>query len=50
MSAAALYALSSPISKLLLNAVPPMMMAAFMYLGAGLGLSMTELLRRASGA
>lgn len=36
--AAALYAINIPLSKLLLNRVPPTMMAAFLYLGAGLGL------------
>ena len=36
--AAALYALNSPFSKLLLDRIPPTMMAAFLYLGAGLGL------------
>jgi len=36
--AAALYAMNIPFSKLLLEQVPPTMMAAFLYLGAGLGL------------
>lgn len=36
--AAALYAINMPISKLLLNVVGPTMMAAFLYLGAGVGL------------
>lgn len=36
--AAALYAVNVPLSKLLLRDVGPMMMAAFLYLGAGLGL------------
>ena len=36
--AAALYAVNIPLSKLLLGAVSPTMMAAFLYLGAGLGL------------
>ena len=36
--AAALYAINVPLSKLLLNYVQPTMMAAFLYLGAGLGL------------
>lgn len=36
--AAALYAINIPFSKLLLNQVQPTMMAAFLYLGAGLGL------------
>ena len=36
--AAALYAINIPLSKILLKQVPPTMMAAFLYLGAGLGL------------
>ena len=37
--AAALYALNSPVSKLLLADTPPTMMAAFLYLGAGAGMA-----------
>lgn len=37
--AAMLYAISSPLSKLLLKEVPPALMASFLYLGAGLGMS-----------
>lgn len=36
--AAALYALSAPLSKILLNYMPPTLMAGFLYLGAGLGM------------
>jgi len=36
--AAALYAVSSPISKLLLVKLPPTMLAGFLYLGAGMGI------------
>ena len=36
--AAALYAINIPLSKILLQNVAPTMMAAFLYLGAGLGL------------
>ncbi|MBR2423202.1 MAG: EamA family transporter [Oscillospiraceae bacterium] len=36
--AAALYAINIPLSKVLLNYVQPTMMAAFLYLGAGVGL------------
>ena len=36
--AAALYALNAPLSKLLLQDVSPAMMAAFLYLGAGIGM------------
>lgn len=36
--AAALYAINIPVSKVLLNYVQPTMMAALLYLGAGIGL------------
>lgn len=42
--AAALYAVNLPISKLLMTHVSPTMMAAFLYLGAGLGLYLCRLL------
>ena len=38
IAAAAIYAINIPFSKLLLTQVQPTMMAAFLYLGAGLGL------------
>ncbi len=38
VGAAALYGLSSPVSKLLLSGVSSMMMAAMLYLGAGIGM------------
>ncbi len=38
LTAAALYAVNVPFSKLFLNYTEPTMMAAFLYLGAGLGL------------
>ena len=44
--AAALYAISTPVSKLLLQNVPPTMVAAFLYLGAGFGMGVMMLLRR----
>lgn len=44
--AAALYALNSPISKLLLQSVTPTMMAAFLYLGAGAGMAVLGLVRK----
>ncbi len=47
--AAALYALNAPASKLLLADVSPSMMAAFLYLGAGLGMGAMALARRALG-
>lgn len=44
--AALLYAINSPISKLLLEKVPATMMAAFLYLGAGAGLFIIGTARR----
>ncbi len=44
--AAALYALSAPLSKLLLADLPPAMMAALLYLGAGLGMFIIGALNR----
>ena len=44
--AAALYAISSPLSKLLLDAVPPTLLAGLLYLGAGLGMGVIALVRR----
>ena len=43
--AAALYAISTPVSKLLLQNVPPTMVAAFLYLGAGVGMGLMMLMR-----
>lgn len=37
--AAALYAISTPVSKLLLEHIPSTLLAGFLYLGAGLGMS-----------
>lgn len=48
MLAAALYAFSSPISKILLKEIPPTMMAAFLYLGAGIGMSIIGFIRHTS--
>ncbi len=45
--AAALYALNSPFSKLLLDYLPPTLTAGFLYLGAGLGMGVVALLRKA---
>ena len=47
--AAVLYALNSPLSKLLLSQVQPTVMAALLYLGAGLGLSVMGGVRRLAG-
>lgn len=44
--AAALYAINAPMSKLLLNKVPTAMMAAFLYLGAGIGLSLLQIIQK----
>lgn len=45
--AAALYALNAPLSKLLLASASPTMMAAFLYLGAGVGTLAVGAVRRA---
>lgn len=54
IAAAALYALSTPVSKILLAEVPGNMMAALLYLGAGAGMAVIGAVRagvlRASGA
>ena len=47
--AAALYAINIPLSKLLLNYAQPTMMAAFLYLGAGIGLFVYSLIEKAFG-
>lgn len=47
--AAALYALNAPVSKLLLQNVQPSMMAALLYLGAGLGMLAMGCIRRQPG-
>lgn len=47
--AAGLYALNAPVSKLLLEEVPPTMMAALLYLGAGIGLGVVRLVQRMTG-
>ena len=47
--AAALYALSSPASKLLLEQIPSTMLAGLLYLGAGIGMAIFGRVRRLSG-
>lgn len=42
---AALYAISIPFSKILLTEIPPAMMAALLYLGAGIGMSIIWMVR-----
>ena len=44
--AAALYAISTPVSKLLLQDVAPTMMAGLLYLGAGTGMFVLGVVRR----
>ena len=44
--AAALYALNAPFSKILLEYMPPTLMAGFLYLGAGLGMAVIALIRK----
>lgn len=44
--AAALYAINSPLSKLLLDYMPTTLMAGFLYLGAGLGMGVVALIRK----
>ena len=44
--AAALYAINSPFSKLLLDYMPSTLMAGFLYLGAGLGMGAVALVRK----
>lgn len=47
--AAALYAINVPLSKLLLQHAEPTMMAAFLYLGAGVGLFLYGLIEKFTG-
>ncbi len=44
--AASLYAINSPLSKLLLDYVPSTLMAGLLYLGAGMGMGVIALIRR----
>ena len=46
---AALYALSTPFSKILLEYIPSTMMAGLLYIGAGFGMGAVALLRKQSG-
>ena len=46
--AAALYALNSPLSKILLDYMPSTLMAGFLYIGAGVGMGVIALIRRAA--
>lgn len=44
--AAALFGMSAPFSKLLLNEISPLMMSALLYLGAGIGMLLIESYKR----
>lgn len=46
--AAALYAISSPFSKLLLKELSPTMMAAYLYIGAGIGMAIVGVIKKHS--
>ncbi|MBQ8408107.1 MAG: DMT family transporter [Clostridia bacterium] len=46
--AAALYAINSPLSKILLDYMPSTLMAGFLYIGAGAGMLIIALVRRAA--
>jgi drug/metabolite transporter (DMT)-like permease len=46
--AALFFGASAPIAKLLLGDVPPILMAAFLYLGSGIGISLIKLFQRAT--
>lgn len=45
LAAAALFGLSTPLAKLLLGTVPPLLLAGLLYAGSGIGLSVLMLLR-----
>ena len=44
--AAALYAINSPLSKILLDYMPSTLMAGFLYIGAGVGMGIVALIRK----
>src|SRR5881396_1110189 len=46
--AALFFGASAPVAKLLLGDVPPILMAAFLYLGSGTGISLIKLFQRAT--
>lgn len=45
--ASSLYAINSPLSKILLDYMMPTLMAGFLYIGAGLGMGVIALIRKA---
>ncbi len=49
ITAAALYAINVPFSKMLLEHVEPTMMAAFLYLGAGVGMCLYRMVSQTAG-
>ena len=44
--AAALYSINAPCSKILLEFIPPTLMAGFLYVGAGIGIAFIALIRK----
>ena len=46
--AALFFGASAPIAKLLLGDVPPILMAAFLYLGSGTGITLVKLVQHVS--
>ena len=46
LAAAALFGLSTPLAKLLVGTIPPLLLAGLLYAGSGLGLSLWMLLRK----
>lgn len=44
--AAALYAINAPLSKILLEYMPPTLMAGFLYIGAGAGMGVIAIIRK----
>lgn len=46
--AAAFYAINAPVSKVLLDYMPPTLMAGFLYVGAGVGMGVIALARKAT--
>lgn len=47
--AAALYAINAPFSKVLLDFIPPTLMAGFLYIGAGIGMVLIATIRKIRG-
>jgi len=49
LASAALFGASTPLAKLLLGELPPLLLAALLYLGSGIGLALWIVLRRLAG-